>query len=46
MRYIADQLKVFIVKVDPKYVIQICTDNAANMLGALNDVIITYFHIF
>src|SRR5579875_1903662 len=46
MRYIADQIKVFIEKVGPKYVTQVCTDNAANMLGALTDITATYPHIF
>ena len=46
MRYIADQLKVFIEKVGPKYVTQVCTDNVANMLGALNDITNTYPYIF
>ena len=39
MRYIADQMKVYIEKVGSKYVTQVCTDNAANMLGALQDII-------
>lgn len=46
MAYISDQLKIFIEKVGPANVQQICTDNAANMLGALDDVLITYPHIF
>ena len=46
MCYIADQSKVFIVKVGPKYVTQVCSDNAANMLGTLEDITITYLHIF
>jgi hypothetical protein len=46
MHYIADQMKVYIEKVDPKYVTQVCTDNAANMLGALQDITRTYPHIF
>jgi hypothetical protein len=46
MAYIADQLKVFIERVGPNNVTQICTDNAKNMLGAIEDVIGTYPHIF
>ena len=46
MRYIADQLKVFIEMVGPKYLTQVCTNNAANMLGTLNDITNTYPHIF
>jgi len=44
--YILDQLKVFISKVGPKYVTQICTHNATNMLGAIDNIILTYPHIF
>lgn len=46
MRYIADELKVFIERVGPQYVTQVCTDNAANMLGAMTDITNTYPHIF
>ena len=46
MRNIADQQKVFIDKVGSKYVTQVCTDNAPNMLGALNNITNTYLHIF
>jgi hypothetical protein len=42
MRYIVDELKVFIEQVGSQYVTQVCTDNAANMLGAMTDVINTY----
>jgi len=46
MRYIADELKVFIEKVGPENVTQVCTDNAPNMLGAVNNIIREYPHIF
>ena len=44
--YIADELKVFIEKVGPKNVTTVCTDNAANMLGAMKGIIEEYPWIF
>ena len=44
--YIAGELKKFIEQIGPMKVSQICTDNAANMLGAVNKVIETYPHIY
>jgi len=46
MIYTADQLKAFIEKVGPRYVTQICTNNAPNMFGAMDDVILTYPLVF
>jgi hypothetical protein len=43
--YIATELKKFIEDVGPRFVIQICTDNATNMLGAMDDIVTTYPHI-
>jgi hypothetical protein len=40
--YIAIKLKKFIKDVGPRFVIQICTDNAMNMLGAMDDIVTTY----
>ena len=44
--YIAEELKKFIEQIGPMKVNQICTNNAANMLGAVNKVIETYPHIY
>jgi hypothetical protein len=44
--YIATELKKFIEDVGPRFVTQICTDNATNMLGAMDDIVTTYSHIF
>jgi hypothetical protein len=44
--YIATELKKFINAVGPRFVTQICTDNATNMLGAMDDIVATYPHIF
>jgi hypothetical protein len=44
--YIATELKKFIEDVGPRFVIQICTKNATNMLGAMDDIVTTYPHIF
>jgi hypothetical protein len=44
--YIAIELKKFIEDVGPRFVIQICTNNAINMLGAMDDIVMTYPHIF
>jgi hypothetical protein len=44
--YIATELKKFIEDVGPRFVTQICTDNATNMLGAMDDIVMTYPHIF
>ena len=44
--YIAIELKKFIDVVGPRFVIQICTDNATNMLGAMDNIVATYLHIF
>jgi hypothetical protein len=43
---IAIELKKFIEDVGPRFVTQICTDNATNMLGAMDDIVTTYPHIF
>jgi hypothetical protein len=43
--YIATELKKFIEDVGPRFVTQICTDNATNMLGAMDDIVMTYPHI-
>jgi hypothetical protein len=44
--YIATELKKFIDKVGPSFVTQICTDNATNMLGAMDNIVTTYLHVF
>ena len=46
MVYIVDQLKAFIQKIGPWKVTQICTNNAKNILGIKNDIVLTYPHIF
>jgi hypothetical protein len=43
--YIATELKKFIEDVGLRFVTQICTDNATNMLGAMDDIVTTYSHI-
>ena len=43
--YIATKLKMFIEDVGPRFMTQICTDNATNMLGAMDDIVMTYPHI-
>jgi hypothetical protein len=43
--YITTELKKFIEDVGPRFVTQICTDNATNMLGAMDDIVTTYPHI-
>ena len=43
--YIATELKKFIEDVGPRFVTQICIDNATNMLGAMDDIVTTYPHI-
>jgi hypothetical protein len=43
--YIAMELKKFIEDVGPRLMIQICTDNATNMLGAMDNIVTTYSHI-
>jgi hypothetical protein len=44
--YIAIELKKFIDAVGPRFVTQICTNNATNMLGAMDNIVATYPHIF
>jgi hypothetical protein len=36
------KLKKFIDEVGPTFFIQICTNNAINMLGAMDDIVTTY----
>jgi hypothetical protein len=43
--YIATELKKFIEDVGPRFVTQICIENATNMLGAMDDIVSTYPHI-
>jgi hypothetical protein len=43
--YITTKLKKFIEDVGPRFVTQICTYNATNMLGAMDDIVTTYPHI-
>jgi hypothetical protein len=43
--YIATELKKFIEDVGPRFVTQICIDNATNMLGTMDDIVTTYPHI-
>ena len=43
--YIAIELKKYIEDVGPRFVTQICTDNATNMLRAMDDIITTYPYI-
>jgi hypothetical protein len=44
--YIATELKKFIKDVGPRMVIQTCIDNTINMLGAMDNIVMTYLHIF
>jgi hypothetical protein len=44
--YIATELKKFIDAVGPRFGTQICTDKAINMLGAIDDIVAMYPHIF
>jgi hypothetical protein len=44
--YIADKLKEYIEVVGPENVVQICSDNANAMLGAMNEVVREYPHIY
>ena len=44
--YIVGELKRYIEEIGPMQVNQICLDNAANMLGALDNVVKTYPHIY
>jgi hypothetical protein len=44
--YITMELKKFIDDVGPRLVTQICTDNATNMLGAMDNIVMIYPHIF
>ena len=44
--YIATELKKFIDNVGLRLVTQICTDNATNMFGAMDNIVTTYPHIF
>jgi hypothetical protein len=44
--YIATDLKKFTNEVGPNSMTQICTDNATNMLGIMENIVQTYPHIF
>ena len=44
--YIAGKLKEYIEEVGPLNVVQLCSDNASAMLGALDMVIEEYPHIY
>ena len=44
--YIVGELKRYIEEIGSMQVSQICTNNVANMLGALDSVIETYPHIY
>jgi hypothetical protein len=44
--YIATELKKFIDNVNPRLVTQICINNATRMLGAIDNIVTTYPHIF
>ena len=44
--YIATELKKFIDLVGPRFVTQIYTENATNMLGATDNIVAMYPHIF
>ena len=44
--YIATELKKFIDAVGLRFMTQICTNNATNMLGAMDDIVASYPHIF
>ena len=43
--YIAGELKRYIDQVGPHLITQVCTDNATNMLGAMDDLVDTYPHM-
>jgi hypothetical protein len=44
--YIAGELKTYIEAIGPNKVTQICTDNASAMLGALDELVATYPHLY
>jgi hypothetical protein len=44
--YIAGELKTYIEAIGLNNVIQICTDNASAMLGALDELVATYPHLY
>jgi hypothetical protein len=44
--YIAGELKTYIEAIGPNNVTQIYTDNASAMLGALDELIATYPHLY
>ena len=44
--YIANRLKEYIEVVGPNKVTQICSDNASAMLGAMDEVVTAYRHIY
>ena len=43
--YIVTELKKFIEDVGPRFMTQICIDNATNILGAMDDIVTTYPYI-
>jgi hypothetical protein len=44
--YIVGELKTYIKTIGPNNVTQICTDNASAMLGALDELVATYPHLY
>jgi hypothetical protein len=44
--YIAKKLKTYIEAVGPNNMIQICSDNASAMLGALDELVATYLYSY
>ena len=44
--YIANRLKEYIEVIGPSKVAQICSDNTSAMLGAMDEVVTTYPHIY
>ena len=44
--YIAGKLRTYIEAIGPSNVTQICSDNASAMLGALDDLVRTYPHLY
>jgi hypothetical protein len=44
--YIAGELRTYIEAIGPSNMTQICSDNANAMLGALNDNVATYPHLY
>jgi hypothetical protein len=44
--YIAGELKTYIEAIGPNNVTQICTDNASAMLGALDELVARYPHLY